>query len=106
MIPENVEINLEWVRTMDRVVDITCNSNEEATESNGGPCSPCNFLNKNSKSTYYCLNCQEYFCASCSETLHAGKQNRDHTVIKREGSDTSNRLHGSFEANESVTCLL
>ena len=55
-------------------------------------CGQCHDLKKTVDATKYCLACQEFYCSTCSDTLHAFRVNRNHAIIDTL-SNNSERLH-------------
>ena len=106
LVPDNTTINIEWIRTMDKDTELVSKTNKQVTEIADDSCSPCKYLSKQSVSKLFCLNCDEYFCESCSKALHASKWNRNHTLIESDSSDKSDRLHGPALKlmSELLTC--
>ena len=106
LVPDNTTINIEWIRTMNKDTELVSKTNKQVTEIADDSCSPCKYLSKQSVSKLLCLNCDEYFCESCSKALHASKWNRNHTFIESDSSDKSDRLHGPALKlmSELLTC--
>lgn len=94
-VPADVNIDIDWIRAMDKDADLVKNLNKMVIEAGDTSCGPCKFLSKNTDATHYCMNCQEYLCSVCSVTLHACKLNRDHTVIEIITDDKTKTVHTS-----------
>ena len=106
LVPENTDINIEWIRTMDKDAELESISNKQVTELNDGSCCRCKYLSKYNEAKQYCLNCQEYLCVDCSKILHASKLGNTHTLINAESSDKSNKLQSPALklTSELLTC--
>ena len=106
LVPENTDINIEWVRTMDKDAELESISNKQVTELDDGSCCRCKYLSKYNEAKQYCLNCQEYLCVDCSKILHASKLGKTHTLINAESSDKSNKLQSPALKliSELLTC--
>ena len=89
--PEDNQSDIDWVQTMEKDASLAAS----AAETDDNLCSPCKYLDKTTVARFYCWDCQENLCSSCSETLHASKLNRDHSVMETESktTDKSEKLH-------------
>ena len=47
-------------------------------------CDPCLLLNKNVNAEQYCVDCDEFFCSSCSSVHKVSKLSRNHKILPRE----------------------
>ena len=95
-------ISLEINKELDRRA---VSDHGELQDCNADSCSQCQFVKKTSGAIRYCLTCQELYCSSCSDTLHAFKVNINHTII-----DTDNKKSGQLHTRalkmlkEFITC--
>ena len=79
--PENEDVTLDWVRTMETDTDLLSKLKETVIDDASKVCSQCEFVDRSTPSTKYCLTCREYFCKDCADKLHAFRLARNHTLL-------------------------
>ena len=80
--PEEEDVTLDWVRTMDLKGDhLNSGTKHEVGDDDWELCIQCKSVSKSVKSNIHCLNCRECFCRPCSDTLHGFGLARNHTLI-------------------------
>ena len=83
--PDNGDITHEWIQSMDKTKATSSKLASDLYES----CNQCSCLEKFTKATYYCVDCKECFCETCSKTFHSFKFASNHVLIKL-ASETEN----------------
>ena len=79
--PDDGNITLEWIQTMEKDTEIETTAEKETKEYSLECCSQCSYQEKNVAPKYYCTTCQDCYCETCSQTLHSFKINKGHTLI-------------------------
>ena len=77
-VPGNGDITLEWIQSMNKTKATSSRLASDLYES----CNQCSCLEKITKAKYYCVDCKESFCETCSKTFHSFKFVSNHVLIE------------------------
>lgn len=80
--PEEENVTLDWVRTMELKLDLGNGTKGDVMGDDSDWCSQCKFASRSVKSDIYCLNCQKYWCTSCSDLFHSFEITKNHTLVE------------------------
>ena len=90
--PDNGDITLEWIQSMDKMKATSSKQHNAASELHE-LCSECSCLEKYTKAKYYCVDCKESFCEPCSKALHSFKVTSNHALIEVDSGTEKNNVH-------------
>ncbi|MEW8546077.1 MAG: hypothetical protein AB2693_21355, partial [Candidatus Thiodiazotropha sp.] len=90
--PLDLIVTSEWVQSFPKDKDLLSKlEKDNAKGTNEGEkdvCSLCTELGKMSLATSFCVECQEYLCASCTNIHRISKLSKHHSIV-----DTKTNLH-------------
>ena len=87
--PDNGDVTLEWIQSMNKTKATSSKLASDLYES----CNQCSCLEKFTKAKYYCIDCKECFCESCSKTLHSFKFTSNHVLIEVDCGKENKNVH-------------
>ncbi|MEW8546020.1 MAG: hypothetical protein AB2693_21055, partial [Candidatus Thiodiazotropha sp.] len=86
--PEDEDVTIDWVRTMEPKADQSSKTKRELDDDDSEWCSQCKYVSKSEKSNMYCLKCRKYWCKSCSDVFHSFEITRNHSLIEIDNKQT------------------
>ena len=87
--PDNGDVTLEWIQSMNKTKATSSKLASDLYES----CNQCSCLEKFTKAKYFCIDCKECFCESCSKTLHSFKFTSNHVLIEVDCGKENKNVH-------------
>ena len=88
-VPDNGDITLEWIQSMDKIKDRSSKLSSEFYKS----CSQCSRQEKYRNAKHYCVDCRESFCEHCSKTLHSFMFTSNHALIEIDSDIELKNVH-------------
>ena len=90
--PDNGDITLEWIQSMDKM-KATSSTEQNVANELFESCNQCSCLETFTQAKYYCVDCKQSFCEPCSKTFHSFKVASNHVLIELDSQTENTILH-------------